>query len=106
MRGELFNKSFNFNHLYSMKKKTLYLASFCIISFAFSFILNLISEKGSNLNSLFCQVYDQDEELEESGSGKTDWYYFDCPYNTGKYCSSVQSSESCGKSKKKPIGNC
>ncbi|GMQ35662.1 hypothetical protein [Algoriphagus taiwanensis] len=89
-----------------MKKKTLYFASFCIMSFGFSLLLNLVSEKGSNFNSFFTPVYAQDEELEESGSGKTDWYYFDCPYDTGKYCSSVQSSEFCARSKKKPIGNC
>lgn len=43
---------------------------------------------------------------DDIGGEKTKWYYFDCPYNQGKYCDSVESSLSCGKSKKKPIGAC
>ncbi|MFL0684318.1 MAG: hypothetical protein ACJLTB_14010 [Algoriphagus aquaeductus] len=89
-----------------MEKKIIILVSFCFTAFVCSLFFDILSKNGSILISSISQVYAQDEEFEESGPGKTEWYYYDCPYNTGKYCSSVQSTESCGKSRQKPIGAC
>ncbi|SNS03252.1 hypothetical protein SAMN06295967_102147 [Belliella buryatensis] len=44
------------------------------------------------------------EPILDGGGEKVNWYYFDCPYNSGKECKTNSSSQFCAKSKTKPIG--
>ena len=46
------------------------------------------------------------EPILDGGGDKVNWYYFECPYNHGKYCKTISSSEFCAKAKEKPMGAC
>lgn len=89
-----------------MKSKLVALGGLLLILFALEFSINLISNRGAELSTIFNTTHAQSLADEGGGGGKTEWFYFDCEYFQGKYCSSVSSSSSCGKSKTKPLGAC
>jgi len=94
-----------------MIRKVLIVFSVFVIAIVLSFSNTIFSDKGEGISSVvsttMAQEDNQDEawESDESG-GKKSWYYFDCPYTRGKYCSTTSSSSSCGRSKEKPFGAC
>jgi hypothetical protein len=90
-----------------MKSKLIAVGGFALLLFARDFSVNLVSNEGTELSSIFSTTHAQSLAGEEgSGGPKTEWFYFDCEYVQGKYCSSVSSDSSCGKSKTKPLGAC
>ncbi|MHA7129653.1 hypothetical protein [Algoriphagus namhaensis] len=91
-----------------MKSKVVKIGSVALLIFGLQFSSYLLQNHGEDypqtLNSAVAQSLGGDDL--GLGGEKTEWFYFDCEYVQGKYCSSVKSDSSCGKSKKKPIGAC
>lgn len=89
-----------------MKSKLIAVGGLLLILFALEFSINLVSKKGAELTTIFNITHAQSLADEGGGGEKTEWFYFDCEYVQGKYCSSVSSDSSCGNSKTKPLGAC
>ncbi|MFT7421711.1 MAG: hypothetical protein ACI9QN_002642 [Arcticibacterium sp.] len=93
-----------------MKLKLLATGSLVLLLFALEFSNNLLSNQGTDVSPFFTSTLAQSLEgggsSLEGGGERTEWFYFDCEYVQGKYCSSVRSDSSCGKSKEKPISAC
>lgn len=89
-----------------MKSKLVAVGGLLLILFALEFSINLVSDRGAELSTIFSVTHAQILADEGGGGEKTEWFYFDCEYVQGKYCSSVSSDSSCGKSKTKPLGAC
>ncbi|MDN3205973.1 hypothetical protein [Algoriphagus sediminis] len=91
-----------------MKSKVLKIGGLVLLIFSLHFSSNLFQDKGQDFSQPFNSVLAQSLGGDDLGLGgeKTEWFYFDCEYVQGKYCSAVKSDSSCGKSKTKPIGAC
>lgn len=91
-----------------MKSKVIKMGGLVLLIFSLQFSGNVLQNQEEDFSLAFNSVYAQSLGGADLGLGgeKTEWFYFDCEYVQGKYCSAVKSDSSCGKSKKKPMGAC